>query len=31
MRSAWTCSRSESSPRTADHQYQVTAAHLDGR
>jgi len=30
-RSAWTCSRSESSPRTADHQDQVTAAHHDGR
>ena len=25
------CLRSESSPRTADHQDQVTAAHLDGR
>ena len=29
-RSAWTCSRSQSSPRTANHQNQVTAAHLDG-
>jgi hypothetical protein len=29
--SAWTCSRSKWSPRTADHQDQVTAAHLDGR
>jgi hypothetical protein len=27
----WTCSRSESSHRNADHQDQVTAAHLDGR
>jgi len=25
------CSRSKRSPRTADHQDQVTAAHLDGR
>jgi hypothetical protein len=30
-RSAWSFSRSESSPRTADHQDQVTAAHHDGR
>ena len=29
-RSAWTCSRSESSPRTANHRNQVTAAHSDG-
>jgi DNA-binding CsgD family transcriptional regulator len=29
-RSAWTCSRSESSPPTAHHQNQVTAAHPDG-
>src|SRR5260370_690397 len=30
-RSAWTCSRSESSHRNADHQNQRTAPHLDGR
>src|SRR3984885_3644176 len=30
-RSAWTCSRSASSPRTANHQDQVRAAHRDGR
>src|SRR5437879_4410290 len=29
-RSAWTCSSSESSPRTANHQDQVTTAHRDG-
>ena len=29
-RSAWTCSSSESSPRTANHQKQVTTAHRDG-
>jgi hypothetical protein len=29
-RSAWTCSRSESSPRTAHHQHQVSTAHPDG-
>jgi hypothetical protein len=29
-RSAWTCSRSASSPRTANHRSQVTAAHRDG-
>ena len=28
-RSAWTCSNSESSPRTANHQDQVTTAHRD--
>jgi hypothetical protein len=28
--SAWTCSRSASSPRTANHQDQVTAARRDG-
>jgi hypothetical protein len=30
-RSAWTCWRSASSPRTANHQDQVTTAHLDDR
>ena len=30
-RSAWTCSKSASSSRTANHQNQVTAAHRDGR
>src|SRR5215211_910892 len=29
-RSVWTCSRSTSSPQTANHQDQVIAAHLDG-
>src|SRR6266478_8553348 len=29
-RSAWTCSSSETSPRTANHHDQVTTAHRDG-